>query len=95
VQSQLAELERDLDGEALRTQLVVGLDGASKISEGDEAEIWVDASKMHLFDPSTGENLTVDRSHAGLIPGDTDTGEVASEQDSIATPGEQEEGATG
>jgi multiple sugar transport system ATP-binding protein len=23
---------------------------------------------MHLFDPSTGENLTVDRSKAGRIP---------------------------
>lgn len=34
---------------------------------GDEAEIWMDASKMHLFDPATGENLTVDREHAGEI----------------------------
>jgi multiple sugar transport system ATP-binding protein len=68
VQKQLAQLERDLDGEALRTQLVVSLDGASRISEGDEAEIWVDASKIHLFDPATGENLTVDESNAGRIP---------------------------
>ena len=52
----------------LRTQLVVSLDGASRIAEGDEAEIWVDAAKMHLFDPSTGENLTVDEAHAGRIP---------------------------
>jgi multiple sugar transport system ATP-binding protein len=90
VQKQLAELERDLDGEALRTQLVVSLDGASKIAEGDEAEIWVDASKIHLFDPSTGENLTLDASAAGTIPSDTSTGEVAQAQDSLATPGEQE-----
>ena len=27
-------------------------------------------SKIHLFDPATGENLTVDRSKAGVIPGD-------------------------
>ena len=42
VQEQLAQLERDLDGESLRTQLVVSLDSASRIKEGDEAEIYVD-----------------------------------------------------
>jgi multiple sugar transport system ATP-binding protein len=69
VQEQLQQLERDLDGESLRTQLVVSLDGTSKIAEGDDAEIWVDTSKMHLFDPSTGENLTLDADNAGEIPG--------------------------
>ncbi len=68
VQEQLTQLERDLDGDQMRTQLVVSLDGASRIAEGDEAEIWVDAGKIHLFDPSTGENLTVDESRAGRIP---------------------------
>ncbi len=71
------QLERDLDGESLRTQLVVSLDGASRIREGEEAEIWVDASKMHLFDPATGENLTVDREHAGEIPALRDVQEPA------------------
>ena len=47
---------------------MVSLDGASRITEGEEAEIWVDGSKIHLFDPATGENLTVDREHAGRIP---------------------------
>jgi multiple sugar transport system ATP-binding protein len=69
VEQQLRQLERDLDGESLHTQLVVSLDGASRITEGEEAEIWVDSSKIHLFDPATGENLTVDRAHAGRIPG--------------------------
>ncbi len=68
VQKQLTQLEKDLDGDQMRTQLVVSLDGASRIAEGDEAEIWVDASKIHLFDPATGENLTVDESRAGRIP---------------------------
>ncbi len=72
VQEQLRQLERDLDGEALRTQLVVSLDGASRIAEGDEAEIWVNSAKMHLFDPATGENLTVDRSHARPADGRRD-----------------------
>jgi len=94
VQEQLLQLERDLDGESLRTQLVISLDGASRIKEGDEAEIWVDGSKIHLFDPATGENLTLDTSAAGTIPSDTATGEVAEQQDAVATPAEQE-GTTG
>jgi multiple sugar transport system ATP-binding protein len=90
VQEQLLQLEKDLDGESLRTQLVISLDGASRVKEGDEAEIWVDASKIHLFDPATGENLTVDSSAAGTIPSDTSTEKVAAAQDSLASPGEQE-----
>jgi multiple sugar transport system ATP-binding protein len=90
VQQQLLELERDLDGEALRTQLVISLDGSSRIKEGDEAEIWVDADKILLFDPASGDNLTLDASGAGVIPSDTATEQVAEAQDSIATPGQQE-----
>ncbi len=41
VRDQFAQLEKDLDGESLRTQLVISPDGASRISEGDEATIWV------------------------------------------------------
>jgi multiple sugar transport system ATP-binding protein len=89
VQAQLLQLERDLDGEALRTQLVISLDGASRVKEGDEAEIWVDSSKIHLFDPATGENLTVDTSAAGTIPSDTSTEEVAQQQEAVATPAEE------
>jgi multiple sugar transport system ATP-binding protein len=68
VQAQLAQLEKDTDGESLRTQLVVSLDGASRIAAGDEAEIWVNTDKIHLFDPGSGENLTLDSSHAGQVP---------------------------
>jgi multiple sugar transport system ATP-binding protein len=58
VQAQLDQLEKDLDGEAMRTQLVVALDASSRIQKGEDASIWVDAGRMHLFDPKTGENLT-------------------------------------
>jgi multiple sugar transport system ATP-binding protein len=90
VQQQLLQLERDLDGEALHTQLVISLDSASRVKEGDEAEIWVDTSKIHLFEPSSGDNLTLDTSAAGTIPSDTSTAKVAEQQDAIASPGEQE-----
>ncbi|HET7534116.1 MAG TPA: sn-glycerol-3-phosphate ABC transporter ATP-binding protein UgpC [Nocardioidaceae bacterium] len=59
VTAQLTELEKELDMEAMRPQLIISLDSASQIQEGDEAEIWVDTRKMHLFDPETQENLTV------------------------------------
>jgi multiple sugar transport system ATP-binding protein len=59
VQEQLQQLEKDRDGESVRTQLIISLDGASRISAGDDAEIYVDSSKMHLFDPASGDNLTV------------------------------------
>jgi multiple sugar transport system ATP-binding protein len=86
VEKQLQQLERDLDGESLRTQLVISLDGASRISEGDDATIWVDARKIHLFDPASGENLTMDASRAGTVPGGNTMAaaeEVGKEQDSI------------
>ncbi len=58
VQRELEQLQKDLDSEGMRTQLVVALDSASMIKPGDEAEIFVDPSRIHLFDPSTGENLS-------------------------------------
>ncbi len=88
VQEQLTQLEKDLDGESMRTQLVISLDGASKIKEGDEAEIYVNSGHMHLFDPATGENLTLDTSAAGRVPGGNTMAqaeEVAQEQDEVAS----------
>jgi multiple sugar transport system ATP-binding protein len=67
VQEQLAQLERELDGESLRTQLVVSLDASSRVSEGEEMELYVNAEKMHLFDPATGQNLTVHKEEAGQV----------------------------
>jgi multiple sugar transport system ATP-binding protein len=68
VEAQLRQLERDLDGETMHTQLVVSLDGSSRIKAGEEAEIWVDGTKVQLFDPASGDNLTVDLENAGRIP---------------------------
>ena len=59
VAQQLRELAQELDSDALRTQLVVSLDAASRVREGATAQLWFDHTKMHLFDPSNGENLTL------------------------------------
>jgi len=60
VAGKLEELDRDLDGEGMRTQLVVALDSESFIRDGDEAELWFDPAKILVFDPESGENLTFD-----------------------------------
>jgi multiple sugar transport system ATP-binding protein len=54
----LAELAEELDSEQVRTQLVVALDAENELAEGSEAELWLDPTRMHLFDPASGENLT-------------------------------------
>ena len=59
VQNQLKELAREQDSDSLRTQLVVSLDAASTVKVDDTATLFIDTDQMHLFDPSTGENLTV------------------------------------
>ncbi|MGH2951642.1 MAG: ABC transporter ATP-binding protein [Solirubrobacterales bacterium] len=58
---QLAELAEDSgvaevpgSGEG---QVVARLDAASSVSRGQEAELWVDATKLHFFDPGSGESL--------------------------------------
>ncbi len=37
--------------------VVARLDAASEVERGHDAELWVDASKLHLFDPDSGANL--------------------------------------
>jgi multiple sugar transport system ATP-binding protein len=67
VREPLAELASELDSEQIRTQLVVTLDPESRVKEGEEAELWLDPSRMHLFDPASGDNLTHGR---GTAPAD-------------------------
>ncbi|MCG7597812.1 ABC transporter ATP-binding protein [Mycobacterium sp. PSTR-4-N] len=58
IKDQLSELAKDLDTEQLRTQLCVELDPLSRVRTGDKATLWLDAERLHLFDPQSGENLT-------------------------------------
>jgi multiple sugar transport system ATP-binding protein len=62
VQSQeLDELARDAGMDDVpgggEDQVVARLDAASGISRGDEAELWVDATRLHFFDPESGKSL--------------------------------------
>jgi multiple sugar transport system ATP-binding protein len=70
VARQLAELARELDSEALHTQLIVSIDSMSRVRENSEGEFWVDTRRMHLFDPKTGDNLTRDEAAAAEMAHD-------------------------
>ncbi len=67
VQALLDELDRDLDGEGMRTQMVVNLDARSRIREGDTTTFTFDPASMHVFDPGTGTCLTRDEAKAAQI----------------------------
>jgi len=70
IAGQLNELAADLDLEQSsqdESQLVVSLNAASEVAAAGEAEIWLDARRLHLFDPETGEALT--RATGGLSAG--------------------------
>jgi multiple sugar transport system ATP-binding protein len=58
VRRALAELATELDMEQVRTQLVITLDADTHIPEGSDAELWLDPTRMNIFDPESGENLT-------------------------------------
>jgi multiple sugar transport system ATP-binding protein len=58
ITSHLAQLASELDSEQLRTQLCVELDPLSRVRSGDKAKLWLDTSRLHLFDPQNGNNLT-------------------------------------
>lgn len=70
VKDKLSELDRDLDGESLRTELVVALDAMSAVRAGDAARLWFSPDSLHLFDPETGVNLTRDEAKAEKLEED-------------------------
>ncbi|MFD9220569.1 ABC transporter ATP-binding protein [Streptomyces sp. NPDC060064] len=39
-------------------QIVTRLSTGTQVREGSQAELWVDTSRIHVFDPRTGANLT-------------------------------------
>jgi multiple sugar transport system ATP-binding protein len=60
--AELQELAADsgageVPGAGEEGQITARLDAASNVRQGEEAELWVDASKIHLFDPEDGRSL--------------------------------------
>jgi len=60
--AELEELARDsgqADTGASADQVVARLNPATRVREGEEAELWVDARAIHVFDPLKGTNLSL------------------------------------
>lgn len=56
----LADLAAEMDADELRPQVVTTLSAESRVRPGQPTDLWVDTSRIHIFDPETGENLTRD-----------------------------------
>jgi multiple sugar transport system ATP-binding protein len=56
-QQTVAQLNPDARDTPLPTEIVARLGATSRIREGEPGRFWIDASKLHLFDASTGERL--------------------------------------
>jgi multiple sugar transport system ATP-binding protein len=58
---QLRELAEDAGAAEVPSsgegQVVARIEAASQIKRGDDVELWVDSSKLHFFDPATGQSL--------------------------------------
>jgi multiple sugar transport system ATP-binding protein len=72
---ELRELAEDAGGGEVpmageEGRIVARLDPASKVSVGQEAELFVDATRLHLFDPENGVNLTVQQQAPPATTGD-------------------------
>jgi multiple sugar transport system ATP-binding protein len=85
---ELRELAEDAGGGEVpmageEGRIVARLEPASEVKVGQEAELWVDASRLHLFDPEDGRNLTADSSAPSAIEGQ---GTAGSEPDREASP---------
>jgi multiple sugar transport system ATP-binding protein len=71
---ELRELAEDVGGGEVpmageEGRIVARLEPASQVRVGQEAELWVDASKLHLFDPEDGRNLTTDAQGPSAVDG--------------------------
>ena len=79
---QLKELQRELDSEQMRTQLVVVLGAQSKVTDGTVTDLWFDNDQIHVFDPATGDNLT----QYAAAPEPVESSSPASEQVASSDP---------
>jgi multiple sugar transport system ATP-binding protein len=66
---ELRELAEDVGGGEVPAagaegHIVARLDPRSQARVGEEIELWVDASRIHLFDPDDGRSLTSDTAQA-------------------------------
>ena len=87
--AELDELAQDSGraGGASGETIVARLDAATHIAEGQNAELWVDTRAVHIFDPSTGRNLSLasegDGNDGGAASVQTASGADAVQPDAV------------
>jgi multiple sugar transport system ATP-binding protein len=74
---ELRELAADAGGGEVPSaggegHIVARLDPAADVKPGQEAELWVDATKLQLFDPEDGRNLMVDSGGPAAVGSEAD-----------------------
>jgi multiple sugar transport system ATP-binding protein len=89
--AELRELAEDAGGGEVpmageEGRIVARLDPASGVRVGQESELWVDATRIHLFDPEDGRSLTTSQSG----PAPTTDGQGTGGRDPEAPPTERE-----
>jgi multiple sugar transport system ATP-binding protein len=75
--AELEELARDsgrADTGSRGDTVVARLSAATRITEGQTADLWVDARAIHVFDPSTGRNLSLAGGASGGSPASSGAG---------------------
>jgi multiple sugar transport system ATP-binding protein len=67
---QLADLAADAGQDEVSSgeTVTARLDPVTRIREGENAELWADVRKMHVFDPNTGKNLSLSTEPAAAGP---------------------------
>jgi multiple sugar transport system ATP-binding protein len=82
---ELRELAEDAGGGEVpmsgEGRIVARLDAASEVKQGQEAELWVNLEKLHLFDPDDGRSLTSSERGPAATGGDGDQSPLGREPD--------------
>jgi multiple sugar transport system ATP-binding protein len=76
---------RALEGQAAahQTSFIARVDGRSLIREGENARIAIDITRLHLFDPASGENLA----HPATASGQQVVAQAPARPDAVAADG--------
>jgi len=88
--AELEELARDsgrADTGSSGDTVVARLDAATRVREGETAELWADVRKMHVFDPASGRNLSLDTDGDGAGTAPAASGRAAAASGGAAPQG--------
>jgi multiple sugar transport system ATP-binding protein len=95
--AELQELAKDsgrADTGGSGDTVVARLDAATRVTEGQDAELWVDARSVHVFDPVSGQNISLAAADGdGQAGAGTAGGTASTDSASGAAPGSGSLGA--